>query len=241
MKKITKKKLLYYYFKKHFSMETIAKLYRVSYTKIRNSLLKFEVKIRNSSEVHKGKFNGMFDVHRFGKNSPGFIDGRTLKKYFCKEIGCDNEISVNSAIYGEGKCSNCESIQREIKYKGKNNPMFGKEHNKNTKKRMSLIAGGTGIPYEFNKYPEDFYKISPEIRKRDNYTCQKCFITEEEHLIVYGRVLDVHHIDYDKDNLNESNLITTCHSCNVRANYNRDYWFAYFTYLMDEKLLINRR
>ena len=49
-------------------------------------------------------------------------------------------------------------------------------------------------------------------------------MTEEEHLIVYGRVLDVHHIDYNKLNCKKSNLITLCKQCNNRANYNRECW-----------------
>ena len=31
------------------------------------------------------------------------------------------------------------------------------------------------------------------------------------------------------------NLISTCGKCNRKANYNRDYWFAYFTYVMENR------
>ena len=61
-------------------------------------------------------------------------------------------------------------------------------------------------------------------------------MTEEEHLSVYGRVLDVHHIDYNKMNINPKNLICLCHKCNLRANFRRDYWFAYFNYIIEERL-----
>jgi 5-methylcytosine-specific restriction endonuclease McrA len=53
-------------------------------------------------------------------------------------------------------------------------------------------------------------------------------MTEEEHLIVYGKVLDVHHIDYDRKNSSEDNLITLCRQCNIRANFNRGYWEEFF-------------
>ena len=79
-----------------------------------------------------------------------------------------------------------------------------------------------GYPCKFN----DFLK--EKIRKRDNYTCQNCDMTDEEHLIVCGKVLSVHHIDYNKKNCDKSNLITVCNQCNVRANFNRDYWKNYF-------------
>lgn len=82
--------------------------------------------------------------------------------------------------------------------------------------------GNEPYPIEFNQ------ELKEKIRKRDNYTCQKCNITEEEHLIVYGIKLSIHHIDYDKQNCNDNNLITLCKQCNIRANYNRDYWKEYY-------------
>ena len=39
-----------------------------------------------------------------GKNNPGYIDGRTLKKYFC---GCGKEINKDTALYRGGKCPSC--------------------------------------------------------------------------------------------------------------------------------------
>ncbi|KKM18630.1 hypothetical protein LCGC14_1663750 [marine sediment metagenome] len=84
-------------------------------------------------------------------------------------------------------------------------------------------------PLEFND------KLKEQIRKRDNYECQCCNITEEEHLIVYGQVLSIHHIDYDKLNCKEENLIALCNQCNLRANYNRDYWKKYYKNKISQK------
>lgn len=88
-----------------------------------------------------------------------------------------------------------------------------------------------GYPWYFNESLKEF------IRKRDDYECQNCHMTEEENIIIRGRVLDVHHIDYNKDNCLESNLITLCNQCNVRANYNRDYWQVYFKEKLDAVIL----
>jgi hypothetical protein len=78
-------------------------------------------------------------------------------------------------------------------------------------------------------YPSEFNdSLKETIRKRDNYTCQNCNMTEEEHIIVTGVVLTVHHIDYNKQNCKDSNLITVCLQCNIRANYNRSYWKQYY-------------
>jgi len=73
-------------------------------------------------------------------------------------------------------------------------------------------------PFSFNKRLKEF------IRNRDNYTCQLCGITQEEN----GRKLDVHHIDYDKDNLDPNNLIVLCRGCNSKVNFNRDFWKNHF-------------
>jgi len=77
----------------------------------------------------------------------------------------------------------------------------------------------------FEEYPKEYTKyLRQKIRKRDNYTCQNCNMTEEEHLIVYGQVLSIHHIDNNKNNCSENNLITLCRPCNNRAKFNRNYW-----------------
>ena len=68
------------------------------------------------------------------------------------------------------------------------------------------------------------------IKERDNFKCQNCGITEIKHEIKFKQKLHIHHIDYNKQNCKHSNLITTCQKCNSKANFNRDYWFAYYTY-----------
>jgi 5-methylcytosine-specific restriction endonuclease McrA len=78
-------------------------------------------------------------------------------------------------------------------------------------------------------YPSKFNdELKESIRRRDNYICQNCGMTEEEHLIVVGRIIEVHHIDYNKQNCKENNLITLCYACNTRANFNRDYWHDFY-------------
>ncbi len=48
-------------------------------------------------------------------------------------------------------------------------------------------------------------------------------MTEKEHLIKYKCRLNIHHIDYNKNNCDEKNLISVCHSDNSKANKDRDY------------------
>lgn len=84
----------------------------------------------------------------------------------------------------------------------------------------------------FEDYPEEFNEALKEsIRKRDNRTCQECRHTEKQ----LGYKLSIHHIDYDKTNLNESNLISLCKSCHAKTNYNRDDWIQYYKQTIGEK------
>jgi predicted transcriptional regulator len=74
----------------------------------------------------------------------------------------------------------------------------------------------------FIEYPEKWsIELRKIIRKRDNYTCQIC----------HKKGKFVHHIDYNKHNCNKNNLVTLCRKCHIATNSNRDYWYAYFTYL----------
>jgi hypothetical protein len=106
-------------------------------------------------------------------------------------------------IQGKKYCLKCYNIYR-----------FGKE--------SSNWQGGISL----NPYPPEWTeKLRESIRTRDNHKCQCCGMTQEENC----RALDIHHIDYDKDNCNESNLITLCHQCHLKSNFNRDYWYAFYS------------
>lgn len=111
-----------------------------------------------------------------------------------------------------------------VSKKGSKNPFYGRSHTEETKKKISLSLGGTGIPYEETDYPNVFYVIRNSIRKRDNYECRICGIKQRD----YYRKLDVHHIDYNKQNCAKENLITLCHNCHLNTNYNRRYWNGVF-------------
>ena len=173
-----------------------------------------------------------------GMNNGNAKDGRSLKKYSCKF--CDKKITWKTAIKGKKCCASCvrigikmsKKIRLKIskKMKGENHPNFGNRG----RKAFGYINGKA---YEL--YPEIFFELRESIRKRDDYTCQNCGMTEEEHLIVVGINLHIHHIDYNKKNCKEDNLITLCAQCNLRANGNRNYWENYYKLKM-EKILCSK-
>lgn len=205
------------YFNKTLSLNQVAKKLHISNCTI-------EARLKESGYKLRGKFEAKKLINQSGINNPSYKDGRTLKKYFCK---CGKEISYLSFVRGKNRniktiCQNC--YLKIVGYFNK-----GKIRTEEHKKIYSLSKGGTGIPYSDCIYPKEFYYIRESIRKRDDYKCLNCGMTEEEHLIVYGQVLHVHHIDYDKQNCNDDNLASTCCGCNQRANYNKDYWQKFYT------------
>jgi hypothetical protein len=103
-----------------------------------------------------------------------------------------------------------------------------KERLKNPKNNPFFIDG-----YYINDYSKEFNdKLKNKIRKRDNNTCQLCKIKEYEHLKKYKIKLSIHHIDYNKKNCKEDNLITLCRTCNYLVNYHRIGWKYFFKALL---------
>ena len=115
-----------------------------------------------------------------------------------------------------------KGIYDERAEKLKGHLFWGNENNffKEGKSNINWRGGinKDGHPFEFNK------KLKLNIRKRDNYTCQECGMTEKE----LGYKLACHHIDYNKMNNNEDNLISLCRSCHAKTGWNRKDWIKYY-------------
>lgn len=80
-------------------------------------------------------------------------------------------------------------------------------------------------------YPAEWTpELRRKIRERDDYKCQICMRTQKEE----GQDLQVHHIDYNKENCEESNLIPLCMGCHIRTNINRKQWQLFFESLLRE-------
>ena len=60
--------------------------------------------------------------------------------------------------------------------------------------------------------------LRERIRERDGRICQVCGALETV------RKHSVHHIDYDRKNLDPSNLVTVCRPCHTRTTHHRDFW-----------------
>lgn len=76
------------------------------------------------------------------------------------------------------------------------------------------------------KYPDEFYIVRDKVLERDSYTCAICRMAGNT----------VHHIDYDKQNSDPSDLIVLCIYCHGKTNFNREYWQPTLSALLDKRL-----
>ena len=124
---------------------------------------------------------------------------------------------------------------------GEKNPNYGKKRSLETKKKTS--ASHQGIPLEewthftsFNPYSPEFNdRLKKYLRKKFNYICQLC----GDRIIKQTpkKFLCIHHINYNKKDCREENLIPLCNFCNTSVNKDREDWTKFF----QNKLNLNMR
>lgn len=138
-------------------------------------------------------------------------------KYHTKEA--KRKISKNRLGKGMGPKYTEEMKQKmQELHLGMKNPAYGR-------KRLGADSNNWKGGISFDPYPIGWTDILKEsIRQRDGYKCQLCDKTQKQE----GRKLSVHHIDYDKDNLDPTNLISLCKVCNSKVNGNRIAWTRFF-------------
>jgi hypothetical protein len=210
-----------------------------------NPTKRSDVRIKLSA-AKTGKNNHMYGI--IGENNPNFGSTRTeetrdkQRAAWTPERRAETSILMKNREFSEKHKDNLVKAwtpERKIKQCGENHPMKRPD----VRARVSVSAieqwkdpefrnkrsgenhwnwqdGKSFEPYgiEFND------ELKERIRKRDGYTCQECGKTQKE----LDRKLDVHHIDYDKQNNNEDNLISLCSSCHMKTNYNREDWIEHF-------------
>jgi len=150
-----------------------------------------------------------------GKLNPSWKGGEEVRKRFC--IDCNKELNRMAYQEGNKRCKHCARIAQY----------------KNPENHPNWLGGLSRLPYtvEFNA------SLKESIRDRDGHKCQNCGKTEEQEIKDYNKALAIHHIDYNKENCQNTNLISLCCECNTKANKNRDYWFAFFTEIINSILV----
>ena len=134
-------------------------------------------------------------------------------------IYCNKYFTIQRSKYnrGDGKyCGReCKCLHSRTLYKGK-------KHSEETKQKISISKiGNRNIWWidgrSFYPYPIAWNEsLKRSIRERDNYECNNCGIPQKE----LKEKLHVHHIDFNKENLDENNLVSLCRSCHITLHNN---------------------
>jgi len=169
-------------------------------------------------------------MHSKGSDHPSYIDGRSLVDKHCCDCGKSIQYLYErchscAARYFQSKPEFKEGLK--IRLSGSGNPMFGKKQSLEARKKISVKSGGTGNLDDKNryKYGSGFTEsLKENIRSRDSYECKTCSLNNQEHLLIYDCSLAIHHIDYNKNNHQEFNLVSLCFRCHAKTNFNRPYW-----------------
>ena len=106
--------------------------------------------------------------------------------------------------------------------KGKTIPKLAGVNNPNWR-------GGT----TFEDYGKEFNsELRESIRFREGYKCFECGCPQIEN----KKQLDVHHIDFNKKNNSNSNLVALCKYCHGKTQVGREKWTKYFQYKLEGAL-----
>jgi hypothetical protein len=175
-----------------------------------------------------------------GKNNPNWKNGlpkckdcgKKLSNYYTKRcISCETKrkwefgilnikLGIDASNYKDGRTNKkyyCVDCNKELSsYQAKRCIKCTNTKDLNP----NWVGGISKLPYAF----EFTKKLKEFIRGRDSYICQLC----------NKKGNTVHHINYNKDNCKEDNLITLCKRCNTKVNFNRDYWYTYFIYIIEK-------
>lgn len=73
-----------------------------------------------------------------------------------------------------------------------------------------------GLSYKTHGYGSGWTGyLKTKIGERDGFICQLCGDYKN---------LSIHHVDYNRQNCHQNNLITLCRSCNTKVNFNKKKW-----------------
>ena len=147
-----------------------------------------------------------------------WISGK-YKNIFSKlELGC-NRGHIYFVRYDQfqagHKCPFCHHQDNIIKFTGIGNPNW---------------RGGLSYEPYCELWTTEYKNY---IKQRDGYKCLNpcCKSLNKRNLVV-------HHIDYNKKNCDQFNLITLCNTCNTEANFNRNWHKSWYKAIIIRRYIL---
>lgn len=212
---IEKELLLGLYLGKELNQTKIAKIFGYPYRHIIGyQLEEYGISTRNNRFIKKVIIEPELLLSLYHGNQYSQTE---IGKIFGVSHGCILKEMRKSEIPARPYCESNKISENSGKFKKGDIP-----YNKGLPpEQQSNWRGGISFePYniEFNKHLREY------IRRRDKYICQICGKNQSK----LGNKLHCHHIDYDKQNNSEINLISLCNSCHSRTNFGMKNWIKHF-------------
>lgn len=199
-------------------------------------------------ESLKGEGNPFYGKHFSEESKRKLSEAHTGKRHTDKtrQLLSKKNKGKNNAFYGK---KHTEEARSRISIAQKNRPpasietrkkiseaQKGKIISEEQRQKISVANSGEGHPNwrggiscepYCQVWSDKEYKES--IKQRDKYMCQNPYCSKQDNIIC------IHHIDYDKKNCVPGNLITVCRSCNVKANFDREWHTAWYQTIMNHR------
>lgn len=168
------------------SAKSLASSYGTSPQTVLRSLRRRRVPIRNKAEQRRSD-------KIFGRHDQGEAAKKAWERE-CYETDLYHETHRGDLWIGAD-------------HSGPNNAFYGRKHSVLTRSRLSALARERAIPGTGNYGPDWTPELRERIYKRDAYRCRLCEGP--------GPMLQVHHIDGDRTNNEDANLLTLCAACHL--------------------------
>lgn len=148
---------------------------------------------------------------------------------------CGNKVVVVTSNLTNGSTKSCGCLQKEMLIIRNKRPVSNKTRQKMSESKKGKYYGKNNPAWKGGVscclYCQNWTKVLRDyIKKRDGYKCLNPDCNSKK-----PNQLSVHHIDYDKKNCEQENLITVCRGCNSRANFDRGWYTSWYQTILQKR------